>query len=228
MKIRFDSHTLGNLAKNLAPAVAFTPAGMVGAGLLGAVGGLARGEKVGRALKSGVSNAAIGGGLSAAAGKIGLGQGARSGAEFFHLPGAPSAPTPDTQIGAVPGPSSMASGGGSAVTNGAIQTGASAGLPGATVPGGQGNAVGRLLGFAEAHPNATAGALQGAGSIIGSTAENRLRNAQADTLEQQAGETRYDFERRKMRDQQLAPVWGALGTGGAQGYAGIAKNPYGG
>jgi hypothetical protein len=66
--IRFDKHTLGNLIKNVAPALAFTPLGVLGAGAAGALGEKLRGGSTGSALKSGLSNAAIGG-----AGKLGAG-----------------------------------------------------------------------------------------------------------------------------------------------------------
>lgn len=66
--IRFDKHTLGNALKNVAPALAFTPVGALGAGVAAFAGGKLRGESTGRALKSGASNALIGG-----AGKVGKG-----------------------------------------------------------------------------------------------------------------------------------------------------------
>jgi hypothetical protein len=67
--------------------------------------------------------------------------------------------------------------------------------------------------------------LQAAGGLLNSGSENRLRNAEADKLEQQAGESRYDFEQRKRREAQLAPIWSALGTSvGRQ--PNVAPNPY--
>ena len=66
--IRFDKHTLGNLVKNVAPALAFTPLGVLGAGAAGALGEKMRGGSTGSALKAGLSNAALGGAGKLAAG----------------------------------------------------------------------------------------------------------------------------------------------------------------
>jgi hypothetical protein len=81
------------------------------------------------------------------------------------------------------------------------------------------------LNFAEAHPNVVSGALQGAGSLSTAGSENRLRNAQASTIEQQAGETAYDFQARKRREALMAPIWSALGNGVGK-EPNIAPNPY--
>jgi hypothetical protein len=91
-----------------------------------------------------------------------------------------------------------------------------------------------ILGFAEEHPNAVGSALQGIGGIASSGTENRLRNAQAEELQaqtanlkQQGAQTSYDLMRRKLQDQRLAPIWGALNNAPMHGgYADIARNPY--
>lgn len=87
--IRLDSHTLGNLIKNVSPALAFTPLGLAGAGAAAALGGKLRGESTGQAIRSGLSNAAIGGGVRLGAGVL---KGAKlaldSGASFGDTLGA--------------------------------------------------------------------------------------------------------------------------------------------
>lgn len=219
-KIHLDSHTLGNLVKNLSPAAALVPGvGVVGAGLLSAAGDLARGKNVKQAALGGVENAALGGGLASLAGKAGIGTGAHLG---FGLGGAQTA-TPAVNIGPLPGASAMGVPGGVGPASGLTET----------VAGTPGNFAGHLLsagkglaGFAEAHPNATSGALQGLGSITSSGSENRLRNAEAAQLEQKTGETQFDFDARKRREAALAPIWSSLGTSIGSGYPGVAKNPY--
>ena len=68
--IRFDKHTLGNLMKNVSPALAFTPLGPLGAAGLSALGDLGRGKNLKQAAIGGVENAAIGSGLHAGAGLL--------------------------------------------------------------------------------------------------------------------------------------------------------------
>lgn len=246
LSVRFDSHTLGNLAKNASPAAALVggPLGVALAGGLSAAGDLGRGKNIGQALRGGVQNAALGAGLQGGVGALksavhGAGAPALPGvASTASVPGAaPISAAPDLIHAAGAGlPSSTedflaqrAAGGAAS----AIPSVASA-LPGAVAPASGGgllsglaHAGGKALSFAEAHPNAASGALQGLGAITTSGSENRLRNAQANNLEQNAGETRYDFERRKQRDATLAPTWSALGTSfGTGGYSGAAKNPY--
>lgn len=61
-RIRWDSHTLANLAKNVSPiagALVGGPAGMLLAGGMSAVGDLGRGRNIGQALRGGVGNAAL-------------------------------------------------------------------------------------------------------------------------------------------------------------------------
>lgn len=205
--IRIDSHTFGNLLKNVAPALAFTPVGVIGAGIAGAVGGKLRGESTGQALKSGVSNAAIGGTAKLASGAI---RGA-----LAH--GAP---------GALP---SAAPGGGIPIPADANLTGAV--IPSGTAPigtGGQGlgikGAIGKVGGFIEKHPTATAMGLQSIGNLATSGTQNRIQGAQASLLEQEVAEA----ERRRKNQLELAPAYGALGTALGQSIAQpVAPNPYG-
>lgn len=88
-RLRFDRHTAGNLLKNLSPALAFTPAGALGAGVAAALGERLRGKTdLGSIANAGLSNAAIGGGLHAGYGAIrgALGSGAEAGADAAAEP----------------------------------------------------------------------------------------------------------------------------------------------
>lgn len=205
--VRIDSHTLGNLVKNVSPALAFTPVGVIGAGLAGAVGGKLRGESTGQALKSGVSNAAIGGTAKLASGAI---KGA-----LAH--GTPSA---------VP---SVAPGGGLPIPADANLTHAV--IPSGTAPIGSGGpglgirgAIGKVGGFIEKHPTATAMGLQSIGNLATAGTQNRMQSAQATLLEQEVAEA----ERRRKNQLELAPAFGSLGTALGQSLAQpVATNPYG-
>lgn len=226
-RIRFDKHTLGNVAKNVAPALAFTPAGVLGAGLLATAGGLGRGESLGHAALSGVENAAAGAGLASAAGKFGIGQGARAG---FGLGGhaaeaAPSIAGPS----ALPGVATQGGLGHGFVGEEALD-GASGAAP--SVPHSLtqrlASSGGKVLSFAEQHPNATSGALQALGGLSGAGSENRARNAQASLLEQQNTESQYDFDQRKRRAALYAPIFanGGSSDGAPTGYSAVGRNPY--
>lgn len=225
-RIRFDKHTLGNLAKNVAPAVAFTPAGILGAGLLATAGGLGRGESLGHAALSGVENAATGAGLASAAGKFGLGQGARAG---FGLGGHAAEAAPSI-------------GGPSALPNVATQGGLGHGFVGEEALDGASGAApsvppsltqrlassgGKVLNFALEHPNAASGALQAVGGLATSGSANRAQNAEAARLEQQNTESQYDFDQRKRRAALYAPIFANAGSPGAPtGYSAVGRNPY--
>ena len=84
--------------------------------------------------------------------------------------------------------------------------------------------AGSLLDFAEAHPNATSGLLSGLGSIQSSGSENRLRNAQANALEQTGGLTANELAQRKASQASLAPLWSSFASG--PGRTPVAANPY--
>ncbi len=88
-----------------------------------------------------------------------------------------------------------------------------------------GGVGGKALKFAEAHPNAAGAGLTALGNIAGNDSENRLRNAQAATLERQLGETEYDFQRRKEREAQYAAIWAPLGTAIGSGLSGQMTPP---
>lgn len=206
--IRLDSHTLGNLIKNVSPALAFTPVGALGAGLAAAGGGLLRGESVGQAAASGLKNAAIGGTAKAATGLVrgALQQGASS-ASAIGDAGVP----------------------GSHIATGAdfgIKLPASAGAPGSQGLPGSGF-LSKAGGFIEKHPTAAAMGLQSVGNLATAGAQNRAANAQATLLEQQAGENEYDRQRRRQRDLELAPLYGQLGSAlGTSLGRPVAANPY--
>lgn len=69
--IHFDSHTLGNLAKNVSPLLAFTPLGLPGTAALAALGEAGRGHaNLGDMARAGLSNAAIGGGVRGGVGLL--------------------------------------------------------------------------------------------------------------------------------------------------------------
>lgn len=202
LAVRFDSHTLGNLLKNGAPAAGLMggPGGIALAGGLSAVGDLARGKKV--SVGNAITNASL------AAGVGGL----------KHALTTPGAPPP------VPG-------GPTASTNGSWlpgvgQAGQAAPVPPTSFLDRAGDVGGKVLSFADKHPTAAAAGLNAVGHLSTAGAQNRIANAQADLLEQQAGETAYDFEQRKLRKQMLAPTWSALSQAAAGNTGHVAANPY--
>ena len=254
--VRFDSHTLGNLVKNLAPVAGTViggPLGLAAAGGMGAVGELGRGGNLSDALKAGLSNAAIGGAGQLAGSTLfgyhgglgglgGIGGGASSagGAALpssIPLQTGMSGGLSPSSFGAASG--AVGSGGGSALSSAIpLQTGMSGGLSssplgvtgsiGASAPSGGGTGLLSSIGsFAKNNPNAISGALQGLGGIATSGSKNALTNAQTTALQQQTDETAYDFKRRQARDALLAPLWGSLNTNQDPfGYGKVAKNPY--
>lgn len=204
-RIKFDRHTAGNFLKNISPVAGLLggPLGFAAAGGLSAVGDLARGKKV--SVGNALTNATLGSGLNAAKGAL------------SHAGSAATSAVP----GAAPG----------TVATGGLPLPAVPNLTSITTPAidprnyaekaldiGKG-----VVDWAGDHPTAAAGALQGVGALATSGAQNRTANAQADLLQKQAEETEYDFQRRKARDAQLAPVWSSLGSsfGGE-----VARNPY--
>lgn len=218
--IRFDKHTLANLTKNLAPVAGVAlggPAGLALAGGLGAVGELGRGKNIGQALKAGLSNAAVATAGEGVAGHFG-----------FHGVGGlgASAPPPITPS-AVPAAAPTVNTGGLALPSTPDLTVAS---DSPVDPRGFLDKVGDtgrgVLDFAEKHPNAASGALQAVGGLASSGSENRLRNAQAASLEQQAGETQYDADQRKRRAALYAPIFSSLSDSPTAGYANVSANPY--
>jgi hypothetical protein len=220
-RIRFDDRTLGNLLKNGAVGAGTLVGGPLGLGI--AAAGSAAGQKaLGGSWKdaagAGLKGASAAGGINAARGLLsGIGgstasaaPGAGGGVAQAGSAAADVVPTTGLPLPSVPNLTTIAE---QAVDPRNFATKA--------LDAGKG-----VLNFAEEHPYAAAGALKGVGSIMTSGASNRAANAEADLLEKRAEETEYDFMRRKQRDQQLAPVWSALGSSVGNNYAGVAANPY--
>lgn len=175
--IRLDSHTLGNLVKNVSPAAALIPGvGPATAALL-AGGGSAVGDAL-RGKSPDLGSALTNAGLSYGLGSV-LGGGGGAGANLRDvLPDAPPPPQPGIL---------------SRVTSGI------------------GDKAGDLASFAEHHPTAAAGALQGIGQLSSLPAQG----AQARLLNTQADQAAYDLKRKQSQDkaleglrQQLAAIIG--------------------
>lgn len=188
---------VGNLLKNVAPAAFLIPG--IGPGMAAGIGGLGsalgrgiqHGSNLGDILKQGASGAAIAGG-----GAQGMQALKGAFAPSSVASGAPSG------FGAAPGGGWQAYG-----AQAAEQP--SQGLA-ASIGHGIGSAASGLGHFAASNPLATAQGLQGIAQIPQMGSENRLRNAQANQMEQQAGESAYDFQTRKARDAALEPLRRAL------------------
>lgn len=200
-RIRFDKHTLGNLVKNLSPALAFTPLGPLGAAGASALGDVARGKhNIGGILRGALTNATIGTAAKAGYGAI---RGAMNGAPQVAAAGAP-APVAPTVAG--PGPLSAAASGTpplapiSAGVGGVPASVTSAATAAPSSPG----IVRSALSFAEKNPTAVGMGLQGLGQIATAGSENRLQNAQAGALEQQGALTAEQQQRRKALDDWFA------------------------
>lgn len=205
LAVRLDSHTLGNFLKNASPAAGLIggPAGIALAGGLSAAGDVARGKDV--SLGNAITNASL------AAGVGGLKN---------ALTKAPTVAAPPTAPGAV-AHSGVALPSVPDLTTAATKAVDPRSFAGHALDAGKG-----VLSFAEQHPQTAAAGLTAIGNLSTAGAQNRVANAQADLLEQQAGETAYDFEQRKRRSEALAPTWSALGTAIGGGYGHVAANPY--
>lgn len=222
-RIRFDSHTLANLAKNVSPALAFTPVGLAGTAALAAAGEYGRGHHSFSDLaKAAGSNVAIGAGARGVAGHFGvLGQGGPAApAELGgpHVtPTAGPTPAPISSVGdlthtepSLTGQINSLYGHGGAydavaptVGNTVTQAGevASSVAPGSSGPG----FFSRLATGALNHDKLTSNALSAAGSLVGSGARNRQTDAQTQLLELEAEQRRQDLERQK-QSAQLDPL----------------------
>lgn len=214
---------VGNLLKNVSP---FVPGGALASGLVAAAGeGIRRGGKANldQLAKAGVSNAALSSGLKIGKGALQNARAAKQ-AAMTPLPAEPlSIPTgslvQDTGMGHI----------GVGGQAGAAFTPANAGLvppSGGGFLSGIGKGAARVGRFAEAHPTATGMALQGIGNIAGSDSENRLRNAQARRLEQQIGESDYDFRRRQANETAYDDLWAPIGSAIGTGLSKRSTNPY--
>lgn len=211
--IRFDKHTLGNLVKNVSPAAALIggPVGLAAAGGLSALGDLGRGKNIGEALKGGVKNAALGAGLNAGVGALrgALNTGVNSASSAL-----PSAATDTVARGGLSLPSVPN------VTTAATKAVDPRNIVERALDVGKG--VGK---FAMDHDKIAGSVLETGGDLLMGGANRRGFDARTALDEQQLAESRYDFERRKARNAQMAPLWSALGTTIGQGHK-IAPNPY--
>lgn len=220
--VRFDRNTLGNLVKNVAPAVAFTPAGVLGAGAMGALGeSLRSGSNLGDIAKAGLSNAAIGGGAKAGYGALrSLASGGSGGA-------AASASAPD--MGGYR-PFGIRDGARMANVAPAAET-ASAGRGGfslASAAKGAGRVARSAGSFMKENPEASAMGLRGLGQLATAGAANRREDAELRLLEARAQEIEDAEERRKRQEEQIAAILGPYFQGVMQrGPGRVAANPYG-
>lgn len=221
----FNRDQFGNALKNVAPAAGLIPG--VGAGLgalLGGVGsalgrGVQHGANFGDILKQGASGAAIG----AAGGQLTQGHGLAGLKSRFGGGFSPGS-SPSTTQGAFNGYTS--NGNGSWAATGSV------GAPGTPAPGESlaskiGSGLSGVAGFAKDNPTAIGMGLQGIGNIAGAGAENRLKNAQAGSLEEQTQVAQAEQEAAKRRAAALAPFLQSLmGQMGQIGAGTFSKNPY--
>lgn len=206
--IRLDSHTLGNLLKNVSPAAALIP----GVGPFAAAGLAAAGSMAGDALRGkspGLGSAIENAGLSYGAGSLLSGLGS-AGAAGSVAPGGITPPSTVTLGGvSLPAPSAAA-----------LPSAASPATPQgflSSALGKAGNAADKIGNFVEKNPTAAAMGLQGIGNIASAGARNRLANTQADQAE-------YDLEAEKRRNQYLSQYLNQYG--GLGGNFTPASNPY--
>lgn len=225
--VKHNRGFIGNAVKNLSPALAFTPLGILGAGAAGALGrAIQPGAKLGDIVKSGVSNAAIGGGVrggvsalrsvfapssSAAGTLVASGEGAGGAGSASAAGSAPSAFTSgvDTGSGGWMGDTSL---GRHAVD---AATGGSSGL------GGFARSVGS---FAKDNPNAIAGGFQGLASLGSMGAENDYKRAQTNALNTNTAMSQAELDDRKRRAELMEPILRALM--GNRNAMSVAPNPY--
>lgn len=217
-RIRFDKHTLGNVLKNVSPALAFTPLGLAGTAAAAGLGEIGRGKHgLGDIAKSVGSNVAIGAGARGLAGHYGvLGQGGAAPVPAASTGPTPlAAPAPDggLPLPSVPNPTTINTPpvDPRGFASKAWDTASSVG--------------GKILD----HDKTTAAVLGGLGNLGTMGTQNRQANAQTQLLEQQAKESEYDYNRRKAQDLALEPLrqalYGRLGQIGDAGST-VAKNPY--
>jgi hypothetical protein len=238
------------LVKNLSPVagtIVGGPLGLALAGGLSAAGDLGRGKNIGESLKGGLKNAALAGVGQAAGSALGYhgGLGALTGggdaATSATTGAAGAAPAPIADAPTAASYAGAPSTGALSSVDMGVGTVAHGGLSLPSVPnltetlrpavdprtflGKVGDKAGGLLDFAESHPNTASGVFSGLGSIATSGSENRLRNAQANQLEQQGGITQNELAQRKASQAALAPIWSALASAPTTRKP-IAANPY--
>ncbi len=225
--IRIDSHTLGNVLKNVSPVAALIPGvgPLAAAGIAAgasALGDLGRGKSPG--IASALENAGLGYGASSLLG--GLGGAAPAGAPGVQsaagsvAPGATAGVTPPSTvtIGGVslPAPSAAAMPAGPSWAQSLAGAGSPQGVLSRALSD-AGSAAKGLGSFVEKNPTAAAMGLQGIGNLATAGARNRLANTQADQAE-------YDLESQKRRNQYLSQYLNQYG--GLGGNFTPASNPY--
>lgn len=192
----FDRDQFGNLLKNAAPVAGMFMGGPLGAALAGGLGSAAgRGMQHGANLGNILGQGALGAGIA------GAGNGGMHALQAAFSPSS-AAGAASSGFGAAPGGGWQAYG---AQALGNPDPGVLSKLG-----SGIGSAASGIGHFAASNPMATAQGLQGIAQIPQMGSENRLRNAQANQMEQQAGESAYDFQTRKARDAALEPLRRAL------------------
>jgi len=233
--IRLDSHTLGNLVKNLSPAAGLVggPLGIALAGGLSTAGDLARGKSFGQSVRGGLENAALGAGVGSLASHGVLGstlQGFSGGAPGTAGSAAGSVAS-DATDGGMYAPSDFSPAAAINKATGAVASG------GAGSGGGSGiltkalNAGKSVGKFAGNHDQLSAAALTTLGNVT-DPYQHRLEAAEAAGLEGQNATNAYALQRQKAQDAALEPlreaIYGTLGTRFTQPVSPVAANPYGG
>lgn len=207
-RIRFDDRTLGNLTKNAAVG-----AGTIVGGPLGLAIG-AGGSALGQATMKGANiGDIIGAGFKGGA-TTGLLGSAKNLATKAIPGGAPSVSASAPSAGFSPLPNSDISGASFGYTD------PTKGVVDKALNVGKG-----ALNFAKDHDTVAGAVLNTGGDLLLGGGQRAANEAEADLLRARADETAYDFERRKARDAQLAPIWSALATTAGNGQP-VAANPY--
>lgn len=200
--VRLDSHTIGNVLKNVSPAASFIPGlGIPVTAALAAGGEALRGKtKLSDLLKAAGSNAAIGGGArglynaaQSAAGNLG------GGGASAVTPSGPSS-WEDAAVRSHPGmPSAIG-----AAPSVAPQVGARSTL--SQLLSGAGSAASSVGQFADKH----AGGLQVAGNVAGGILGARAQDAQTGLQQQQFDLQKQQVDAQEQRRQKLAALLAPL------------------
>lgn len=201
--VRFDKHTLGNVVKNVSPALAFTPLGALGAGAASVGGDLLRGKRdAGQIAKGALTNAAIGSGAKAGYGALkgSFGGGGGAGADLAAPNnGFTNTWTPQvdgSELDAAPGVFSR-------IGSGAGRLASSAG-----------NVANKVGSFVEKNPNATALGLNAVASVASGNDERRMQDYEMSRQTRMDDEERERQRRRDMAADQIRQIisqqYGAL------------------
>lgn len=196
---RFWDHnrnTIGNVAKDISPLLAFTPLGPLGSAAAGALGQAAiKGSNIGSIAKAGISNGAIGLGAESGVGALrsalssGVGDAAAAGADAS---------------GAIPA---------GVPFDGEAASFVPASAPAASSP----SALSRALSFADTHANTIGNGLTAAGKLAEGQQNNALAKQQLALQSQQTAAqdaataastaaSTYALDQQKKRDAALDPL----------------------